>query len=296
MDKRYESSKKAGIVGIITNLFLAVIKTIVGLASHSNAMIADSINSINDVIASLFTYIGNKIASKPSDKDHETGHGKAEYIYSMIISLIMFLTVYELFRISIRSLFKTTNYIYSKYLVIVAIITIVTKLILYIYTKILYKKQNNLLLLANSKDHRNDTLIGMLTLISIFFARNNIFYIDGIVGIIISLWILYSAWKIFKESYDVLMDKSINEETKIKVLNIIKKYPEIKKIQHFISSPVGYKYRISFTIFVDGNISTFESHEIADRLEDEIEEKIPEIYLTIIHVNPLEVDKKTKKG
>ena len=136
----------------------------------------------------------------------------------------------------------------------------------------------------------------MLTLISIFSARNNIFYIDGIVGIIISLWILYSAWKIFKESYDVLMDKSINEETKIKVLNIIKKYPEIKKIQHFISSPVGYKYRISFTIFVDGNISTFESHEIADRLEDEIEEKIPEIYLTIIHVNPLEVDKKAKKG
>ena len=296
MNNRYESSKKAGVIGIITNLFLAVIKIIVGVISHSNAMIADSINSINDVISSVFTYIGNKIAAKPSDKDHETGHGKAEYIYSMIISLIMAFTVYELLKISIKSLISTPNYIYSKYLVIVAFITIITKLILYIYTILLYKKNNNLLLLANAKDHRNDAVIGLLTLGSIFFARNNIYYIDGLVGIIISFWILYSAWKIFKESYDVLMDKSISLETRKKVLNIIKNYPEVKKIQHFISSPVGYKYRISFTIFVDGNISTFESHEIADRLEDEIEEKIPEIYLTIIHVNPLEVDKQNKKS
>jgi len=90
------------------------------------------------------------------------------------------------------------------------------------------------------------------------------------------------------------MDKSISNETKKKEYNIIKEHEEIKKINHFNSTPVGYKYQISFTIFVDGNLSTFESHEIADNLEKEINKKIDEIYLTVIHVNPLEIDKSKK--
>ena len=89
------------------------------------------------------------------------------------------------------------------------------------------------------------------------------------------------------------MDKSIKEEAKQKVLDIIKKHDEVKKVIHFNSTPVGYKYQISFTIYVDGDLSTFESHEIANRLEKEIDNEIEEIYLTVIHVNPIKV-KKTK--
>ena len=72
-----------------------------------------------------------------------------------------------------------------------------------------------------------------------------------------------------------------------KVLELIKRHPEIKKIQHFNSTPVGYKYQISFTIYVDGNLSTYQSHEIANNLEKEIDNEIEEIYLTVIHVNPV---------
>ena len=78
-----------------------------------------------------------------------------------------------------------------------------------------------------------------------------------------------------------------NEEDKKKVLEIIARYPEIKKIQHFNSTPVGYKYQISFTIYVDGNLTTYQSHEIANNLEKEIDKEIEEIYLTVIHVNPI---------
>ena len=98
--------------------------------------------------------------------------------------------------------------------------------------------------------------------------------------------------KIFNQSYDVLMDKSLDNTTKEKVLDIIKKHPEIKKVIHFNSTPVGYQYQISFTIYVDGNLSTFESHTIANALEKEIDKKMPEIYLTVIHVNPFEIDTK----
>ena len=87
------------------------------------------------------------------------------------------------------------------------------------------------------------------------------------------------------------MDKSIAEEAKQKVFDIINKHKEIKKVNHFNSTPVGYRYQISFTIYVDGNLSTFKSHEIADKLEKEISNKIEEIYLTVIHVNPIDIKK-----
>ena len=83
------------------------------------------------------------------------------------------------------------------------------------------------------------------------------------------------------------MDKSISIEKKEEVYKIIKKYKEVKKITHFNATPVGYQYQISFTIFVDGNMSTYESHNIANELEKEINNKFPEIYLTVIHVNPI---------
>ena len=118
--------------------------------------------------------------------------------------------------------------------------------------------------------------------------------IDGIAGIIISIWILISAIQIFIKSYDVLMDKSLNDATTNKVYEIIRSHEEIKKVIHFNSTPVGYLYQISFTIYVDGNLSTFKSHEIADSLEKEIKKKVPEIYLTVIHVNPMKIETNQK--
>lgn len=287
--KKFQEIKKASILEMIGNIFLLIIKTIIGLITNSQAMIADAFNSAGDIFSSIMTFIGNKIASLPSDDDHNLGHGKAEYIYSMLISIAMMLMTYQVLKGSILSLLNGEKYQFSIWLIVVCIITIVVKFALYIYTHSLYKKHKNLLIKANAKDHRNDCLLTTLNLIATIFSLFHIYFIDGIVGIVIALWILVTAIEIFKESYDVLMDKSIDEETKKKVYEIINSHKEVKKVIHFNSAPVGYKYQISFTIYVDGNLSTFESHEIANHLEKEIDKKIPEVYLTVIHINPMEV-------
>ena len=291
---RYKKVKIASILGIVGNIFLFVIKVLVGFISHSQAMIADAFNSGGDILSSFITYVGNKISSKPCDDDHNLGHGKAEYIYSMLISVVMIIASLSIFKESLFSLFNNQKYNFSIWLVIVCLITIIVKLFLYIYTINIAKKENNLLIKANSRDHFNDCIITFFNLVSCLLTLKEIYYFDGIVGILISVWIIISSLKIFKESYDVLMDKSISEETKNKVYEIIKKHKEIKRVNHFNSTPVGYRYQISVTIFVDGTMSTFESHEIADKLEKEINEKIEEIYLAVIHVNPIEVNKHRK--
>ena len=290
MDKN-KKIKIASILGMIGNIFLLIIKTIIGIISNSQAMIADAFNSAGDIFTSLMTYIGNKIASKPRDNDHNLGHGKAEYIYSMLISIAMILMSLIIFKDSFISIINKKTYEFSIWLVVVCLITIITKSLLYIYTNKLAKKYNNLLIKANAKDHLIDVIITSLNLISCILATKQIYFIDGLVGIVISIWIMYAYINIFKESYNVLMDKSISNDTKQKVYEIIKQYEEIKKINHFNSTPIGYKYQISFTIFVDGNLSTYESHAIADKIEKEINKKIDDIYLTVIHVNPMDIDK-----
>ena len=284
---RYKSVRLASILGVLGNIFLLVIKGIIGFMTNSKAMIADFVNSAGDVFSSFMTFIGNKIASKPYDDDHNLGHGKAEYIYSMLISIVMFITVLIILKDSILSIFKPTHYEFSIWLIIVCIITIILKFLLFLYTNKISKKLNNLLIKTNSKDHRNDCVLTLLNLISAILSRNGIYFIDGIVGTVISVWIILTAINIFKESYDVLMDKCMNDITKNEVLKIIENHKEIKKITHFNSTPVGYKYQISLSIFVDGNLSTFESHNIADNLEKEIINNIDEVYLAIIHVNPI---------
>lgn len=293
--ERYKSIKRASVLGIIGNIFLLIIKGIIGFITNSQAMIADSFNSAGDIVSSFMTYIGNKIASKPSDEDHNLGHGKAEYIYSMLISIAMIYMALKIFINSLNALITGSTYEFSIWLIIVCIVTILTKLALFIYTDKLSKEFNNLLIKSNSYDHRNDCILTTFNLISCLLVLFNIYWFDSVVGLGISIWIIYTSVRIFVDSYDVLMDKSISDTTKQKVYDIIKNHPEIKRVNHFNSTPVGYRYQISLTIFVDGNLSTFESHKIADDLEKEINKKIEEIYLAVIHVNPIEIDKIRKK-
>lgn len=286
MEDRFKITKNAGIYGIIGNIFLLIIKAIIGFLSKSQAMIADSINSAGDIFASLMTFIGNKIASVPDDDDHNFGHGKAEYIFSMFISISMILVSAKLLYDSIITLFTGSKMVFSWFLVFVCIITIITKLCLYIYTKHAYKKINNILLEANMKDHRNDCVVTTFTLISVLLTLINIYWFDSVVSIGISIWICYTGVTIFVESYNILMDLSIDEKTKDLIYDITHSYKEIQTVNNITSTPVGDRYIIFLTIGLDGNMTTFDSHNLADSLENDVN-KLDKVYKTIIHVDPI---------
>ena len=279
-------AKKVSIWGIIGNFFLFLIKIVIGILSYSQSMIADSFNSAGDVFASFMTWIGNRISSVPNDNDHNFGHGKAEYIFSMLISISMIVVAGYLFYDSLQSIIYGNQLIFSYYLLIVCLITFIVKIALYLYAKKNYLKKANLLIKANMLDHRNDMVITLFTTISIILAKNNIYFVDGIVGIGISLWIFITGVKIFKESYDVLMDISLDNESKNNLLEIIQSYHEVKRIGNIYSIPIGYKYIVVLTIFVDGQMQTKDSHLIADEIENKIIKNSDKIEQVIVHVEP----------
>lgn len=285
-EERFKLTKKAGIYGIIGNIFLLIIKAIVGFVFKSQSMIADSFNSAGDIFASLMTFIGNKIASVPNDEDHNFGHGKAEYIFSMFIGISMIFVASKLFYDSISTLIFGNHLEFSWLLIVVCILTIITKLALYLYTKNASKKCNNILLESNMKDHRNDCIVTTFTFISILLSLFGIYWFDSVVGIGISIWIGYTGISIFLESYNVLMDISIDEKTKDLILDIIHSYNEIKKIDSISSSPVGSQHIVFITVCLDGNLTTFASHSLANSIEENVN-KLDNVYKTIVHVEPI---------
>lgn len=136
------------------------------------------------------------------------------------------------------------------------------------------------------KDHRNDCVLTFFTLVSIILSYFGIMWFDSIVGIGISIWIGYTGITILLESYNVLMDISIDDKTKDLILDIIHSFKDVQKIASISSTPVGAQYIIFITIYLDGNLSTFDSHSLANSIEETIN-KLDNVYKTIIHVEPI---------
>lgn len=286
MQQKNRDIKKVSILGIIFNLLLMVIKLFVGFISNSQAMIADGLNSAGDIFASLMSFVGNVISSKPMDDDHPYGHGKAEYIFSWIISISMIIAAFAMINSSVESIINKNELNFSYYLVIVCIITIIAKLSLFIYARYKYKESKSILIKASMEDHRNDIFVTLGTLLGIISSFLGAYYIDGIVGCVISLWIGYVGIKLFKSSYDVLMDTNIDEDKKNDICKEIELCKEILHVDSLNSKPVGDKYIIMLKISMDGNITLNESHRIAGKLKEELMNKFDYIYDIITHINP----------
>ena len=278
-------TKTVGIIGIIGNLFLLVIKSIIAIISKSQAMLADSMNSATDIFSSVMTLIGGKISNEPSDEDHNYGHGKAEYIFSFIISMIAIVLAIKVFLNGIESFIEGSQFVFSMTLVAVCIITIFTKLSMYLYTRKIYNKTQNILIKANAQDHLNDVYTTSSVLVGVIAGYFNIFWLDGVVALIIAVRIFMTSIEIFLDSYNVLMDKSIPNEKMEEIIEIIKSFQKIDNIDKITSKTVGKKFLIVIKVSVDENMTVKESHQIAGKLKAKVM-KLCDVYDVIVHINP----------
>lgn len=282
---RFKTTRKVAVLGISANIFLLTIKLTAGFLSRSQAMIADGFNSAGDVFASVMTLVGNSIASRPEDKDHPYGHGKAEYIFSMIISLSLMFISFTIFRNALASIINKADFETSWFLITVAIVTIAVKLTLFLYTSRIGKLMENLLVSANSEDHRNDVFVTAGTLIGIVMGYLGFNWVDGAVGICISLWIFYTGIKIFVSSFKVLMDTDIDPAFKADTYELVNGINGVDHIDSINAKPVGAGYILLIKVSVDGRMSVNESHKIASEIKARVKD-IKGVKDAVVHINP----------
>jgi len=282
---RFNSTKKVAVMGVSANILLLGLKLAVGFLSRSQAMIADGFNSAGDVFASAMTYIGNKIASQPEDENHPYGHGKAEYIFSMIISFSLLLVAGEVLKSSVRAIVSRKVFVFSWWLVGIAVFTIIIKFGLYLYTRKTGRKEDNLLVLANSEDHRNDIFVTGSTLLGIILGVNGIYWLDGVVGIGISVWMAFTGIRIFHSSYRVLMDTNMDKILEKDILNEISSINGIDHIDKITAKPIGFKYIIIVKVSVLGDMTVNESHGIAAEIKAKLK-SLKNVGDVVVHINP----------
>jgi cation diffusion facilitator family transporter len=170
LEERFRAGKKVASLGIVANLMLLAAKLSVGYISGSQAMIADGYNSVGDVFASAATFAGSSYAAKPRDADHVWGHGKAEYIASMVIGFAMMAMAVYTISGSINSLLVSAVPVFSAWHAGTAMLTLCVKACLYVYTININRKFNSILISANAQDHRNDMFVASGTLAAVLLS------------------------------------------------------------------------------------------------------------------------------
>ncbi len=286
VDNKSNVTAKVGLVGILGNLFLFIIKIIVAVMSKSQAMLADSINSGTDILSSLMTLIGGKLAAEAPDKGHNYGHAKAEYVFSLIISLIMGYLAIKIAWDGAVSLIDKNVFEISWYLILGCVITMITKFFLYIYTHKIGEKNEDILILANAQDHKNDILVTASVLIGVIAAIFKIYWLDGVIAICIATRIFYVAIDFFVQSYTVLIDRSMDDVEIKEIESIIKTYKNIDHIDKITSKSTGKSFIVIVKVSVDGNMTVNESHKIAGKLKSDIM-KLKNVYDVVVHINPV---------
>lgn len=284
--------KLCGIVGIVTNLLLCLVKIITGILISSVAILADGINNLSDAGSSIITLLGFKLSSIPADSDHPFGHQRIEYISGMIVSFIILIIGVLLMKTSIEKIISPSEAIPQKQILITMIILAIAILIK-LWQSLFYKRNGKLInsttLIATSQDSLNDCISTSVVLFSMIISY--IFpsvILDGYMGVVVSIFIIISGIGLIKETISPLIGEAPTREFIDEVADRILNYDGIIGIHDLVIHTYGpAKTFITVHAEVDANVDIRISHDIIDNIEHDFMDK-SNINL-VIHMDPVDL-------
>lgn len=293
MRTREKQITRVTLIGSIVNLILTAIKITAGVVGKSGAMIADGIHSLSDLASDIVVLIFVPIAGKAKDKDHQYGHGKFETLATLVVSLILMVVAIRLVASSAKSIISAlSGNILPKpgYIALAAaIISIVSKEILYQYTALVARRTDSSVCKANAWHHRSDALSSIGSLLGIGGAvilGNKWTILDPVAAVIIGLMILFVAIKMAKAPIEELMEKSLDEKTEKEITDIILATEGVQNMHNLKTRRNGQSKIIDCHIRVKRTISIVEAHDIATNVEKNLKQKFGNETQTSIHIEP----------
>lgn len=279
----------SGVVGIIVNSLLFILKFTVGFLVSSVAVIADAFNNLSDAASSFITIVGFKLASKPADKNHPYGHGRVEYISALIIAFLVILVGFQFTKSSIDRIMNPVPVEFQVIPFILLVISIGFKVWLGMFNKSLGNKINSTSLKATATDCFGDVLITTVVVISLFASKFTVFPIDGYIGVGVSLFILYAGYNLVKDTVSPLIgeapDKELIEDIEKRLLS----YDYITGVHDLIIHNYGPgRTMASIHAEIPSNIDIMSIHEVIDKAERDISDELS-LHL-VIHMDPICVD------
>lgn len=279
-------SNKVGITSLISNCMLAVLKLLAGFIAHSQAMVADGVHTISDVISTVAVMIGVKIAAKPNDKDHPYGHEKIEAEVAKLLAVLLFITGLGIAYSAITTMVEGSYKVPGLLAAIAAGVSIIVKEWMYHYTVRAAKKINSTAMKADAWHHRSDALSSIGTLIGITGAMLGVKVLDSVAGLLVSLLILKVAIEIYVQAIKQTIDQAADDDFIRLATEEIYCVNGVETVDEILTRKHGARYYVDVEIGVSGDISVLHGHEIAEQVHDRIEEKFGDVKHCMVHVNP----------
>lgn len=277
----------SGVLGIICNLILFTLKLSIGLLVNSIAVISDAFNNITDLGSSIVTIFGTKLSNRPPDEGHPHGHGRYEYIAPLVVSFIIFGVAVETFRTSIEKIIKPEEIVFNLLSIVILVLSILIKLWMYSYNKYIGEKINSSVNKATAHDSLNDVIATSSVLLGAILEPYVSFPVDGILGLVISAVIMYSAFTIAKDSVSLLLGSSPDPELIDRIKKLILENENIKGVHDLIIHDYGpNKIMASAHAEVSSNADIVDIHFEIDRIEKKIKKELN--VDIVIHMDPIE--------
>lgn len=284
-EKKIVFASKVSIGG---NAFLSILKIVVGIVAGSLAVIADGIDSASDIITSVITLYTAHIVARPPDKKYPYGYLKADTIATKVLAFIIFFAGAQLALTSINKLFtEEISVIPGSIAIYIIIISIIGKLLLSIYLRKVGKQVESAMLIANARNMQNDVVISFSVLAGLVFTY--VFkmpIIDVITALLVSIYIMFIAFRIFMQTNRDLMDGVDNEEIYQKIVDQVKCVDGASNPHRIRVRKMAHLYLIALDIEVDGKLPLEEAHNIGAEVERNIKQNIHNVYDVLIHVEP----------
>jgi len=276
----------ASIIGLILNFILFVMKITIAFFSGSVSIVSDAFNNLSDASSSVITMIGFKMSSKPADKEHPYGHQRIEYICAFIISIIILFIGVELGFSSINKIINPQEFEFNYLMISILIITIFIKLWLGLFYKKTSKKINSLSLKASSKDSINDTITTSIIIIGLFIGKLFDINLDGYLGLLVCIYILYGGIGLIKETINKLIGGTPDSELIDKIKADLLKEKQILDIHDVLYHYYGGgQIYVSLHAEVDSSLSLITAHDIVDNLEKRIKKEYG--VELVVHIDPV---------
>lgn len=280
---------RTGVVGLIINLVLTIFKVSVGVLTRSQAILADGVNSLTDSLSSLITIFGFYIAGKPADRDHPFGHERSEYIAGFTVAIVTAYLALEIFIGSIKSLLANSRPTFNTASIVVLMLSIILKIFLAWYYKLQAKKIDSTMLKAAFQDSKNDVFMSSELLLALTFSNAVPFNLDAVLGILLSIYIMYSAFRMITGFMSELLGNRPSESVLILIKQILDDNEEIFGYHDLLVHQYGNETAYgSVHVELDQSINLIVAHDIIDRLEYEIYKKTK--IKIVAHPDPLDID------
>ncbi|HAE91518.1 cation diffusion facilitator family transporter [Tissierella praeacuta] len=286
--ENYKLGIRASWITIIINIILAVSKIVAGILGSSNAMVADGVHTLSDILTTFVVLMGLKISSKEADDEHPYGHEKYESVFAKILSVLLLLTGIFIGYKSITILINGDIKIPKSIALITAFLSIIVKEGMYWYTIKIARKIKSISMEADAWHHRSDAFSSVGTFVGVLGARLGFPALDPIAGIIVSMLVIKVGGDLYIKSVKELVDESASKE----MLKIIKEKTKsidgVRGIKDLKTRVFGNKIYVDIEIFVDSNISVKIGHDIAEKVHDRLEAEISDIKHCMIHIEPFQ--------